>query len=378
MRIKVSLIVAWLTMFLVGIDLFVVSPLLPFISEDYLISTAMTGWMVTAFAVTYALFIPVFGWLADKYGRKAFILFGLVLFVISSLLTAFSPSFSWLIVSRILTGLSVASITPVIYAIIGDTAPPNRTGTWLSITVSGHISALGLGAPLGSILEQYFGWQSVFVVLAIIGAILAIVNFNTWKSKLKSHSTRSLFNGHLLKIFGSVSVTTCWAISMYALYVYLGAALYSENKFSSSQVAFAITIFGIGAIIGSLTGGHLTDKFGEKTISKITLSLLSVTLVCTGIFFTYGHWIYIFLFLWALVGYTAFTSYKARLAMEYSYDKGIAMGWNMTALYVGITLGSMLGGFVISNWGYAYLPYVCSIAALASLVLSTQKVKVSA
>src|SRR5690606_18164125 len=119
-------------------------------------------------------------WLADKYGRKAFILFGLVLFVISSLLTAFSPSFSWLIVSRILTGLSVASITPVIYAIIGDTAPPNRTGTWLSITVSGHISALGLGAPLGSILEQYFGWQSVFVVLAIIGAILAIVNFNTW------------------------------------------------------------------------------------------------------------------------------------------------------------------------------------------------------
>src|SRR5690606_36136102 len=114
------------------------------------------------------------------------------------------PTFSWLIVSRILTGLSVASITPVIYAIIGDTAPPNRTGTWLSITVSGHISALGLGAPLGSILEQYFGWRSVFVVLAIVGAILAVVNFNTWKSKLRSKSTRSLFEGHLVKIFSSV------------------------------------------------------------------------------------------------------------------------------------------------------------------------------
>ena len=51
------------------------------------------------------------------------------------------------------------------------------------------------------------------------------------------------------------------------------------------------------------------------------------------------------------------------------------MAWNMTALYVGITLGSMLGGFIISNWGYTLLPYVCSIAALLSFVLSTQKFK---
>ncbi|HWL23628.1 MAG TPA: MFS transporter, partial [Ureibacillus sp.] len=83
---RLSLSVGWITLFLMGIDLYVVSPLLPFISEAYNVSSAMTGWMVTVFAVTYACFAPFFGWLSDKNGRRTFITFGLFLFVISNIL----------------------------------------------------------------------------------------------------------------------------------------------------------------------------------------------------------------------------------------------------------------------------------------------------
>ena len=372
---RLSLSVGWITLFLMGIDLYVVSPLLPFISEAYNVSSAMTGWMVTVFAVTYACFAPFFGWLSDKNGRRTFITFGLFLFVISNILTAFAPSFFWLIISRILAGLSVASITPLIYAIIGDIAPPNRTGTWLSIVVSGHLTALWAGAPFGTVLEHFLGWRSVFILMAIVGAILAVVNYKTWKYVAKGNSKRNPLVGNFLRILGSVSVTTIWAISMYALYVYLGAALYSENRFSSVEIAFAITFYGIGAVIGSLTSGQLTTKFGENKISKVTLILLTLTFICLGIFFTWGKGIYFFLFLWSLVGYAGFTSYQARLAAEYPNERGFVMAWNNTALYIGITLGSMIGGFVISEWGYLYLPYVCGIAALLSFFLSTQKVK---
>ena len=375
MQGKISLIISWITLFLMGTDLFVVSPLLPFISEEYNVSPETTGWMVTVFAMTYAFSAPVFGWLSDKKGRRTFIMFGLLLFAISNALTAFAPSFLWLIVSRILAGLSVASITPLIYAIIGDIAPPNRRGTWLSIVVSGHLTALWAGAPLGTLLEHFLGWRSVFVVMAIIGVILAVVNFKTWASIPKSDETKDIVEGNLLRILGSVSVTTIWAISMYALYVYLGAALYSENKFSSSEIALAVTFYGVGAVLGSLTSGQLTDKFGESKISKSTLIFLTVILICLGIFFSSGDWVYLFLFLWALVGYAAFTSYQARLAVEYPKERGIVMAWNNTALYIGITIGSMIGGYVISNWGYSLLPYVCSVAAIISFALSTQKVQ---
>lgn len=358
-----------------GTDLFVVSPLLPFISETYKVSPATTGWMVTIFAITYAFSAPFFGWLSDKKGRRTFITFGLLLFTISNALTACAPSFSWLIASRILVGLSVASITPLIYAIIGDIAPQKRRGTWLSIVVSGHLTALWAGAPFGTLLEYLFGWRSVFVVMAILGAILTVVNFKTWDSIPKSDITRKLFEGNLLRILGSVSVTAIWAISMYTLYVYLGAALYSENAFSSSEIALAVTFYGVGAILGSITSGQLTDKYGEWKVSKATLIFLIVILICLGIFFSYGDWVYFFLLLWALVGYAGFTSYQARLAVEYPKERGIVMAWNNTALYMGITVGSMIGGYVISHWGYFQLPYICSFAAIASFLLSTQQVK---
>ena len=145
----------------------------------------------TVFAVTYAFSAPFFGWLSDKKGRRTIITFGLLFFAISNALTAFASSFLWLIVIRILAGLSVASITPLIYAIIGDIAPPNRRGKWLSIVVSGHLTALWAGAPFGTLLEHFLGWRPVFVVMAIIGAILAAVNFKTWKSIPKSDLTRS-------------------------------------------------------------------------------------------------------------------------------------------------------------------------------------------
>lgn len=377
LREKISLSVGWITLFLMGTDLFVVSPLLPFISEAYKVSPETTGWMVTVFAVTYAFSAPIFGWLSDRKGRKTFIIFGLLLFVISNILTAFASSFLWLIVSRILAGLSVASITPLIYAIIGDIAPPNRRGTWLSIVVSGHLTALWAGAPLGALLEHFLGWRSVFVVMAIVGAILTVVNFKTWESTPKSDLTKKLLEGNLLRILGSVSVTTIWAISMYAIYVYLGAALYSENRFSSSEIALAVTFYGVGAVLGSLTSGQLTDKFGARKISKSALILLTMILICLGIFFSSGDWVYIFLFLWALVGYAGFTSYQARLVVEYPNERGIVMAWNNTALYIGITFGSLVGGYVISNWGYSILPFVCSVAAILSFVLSTQKVKES-
>lgn len=372
---RARLVVGWITLFIMGTDLFVVSPLLPFISHEFGISSTMAGWMVTAFALTYAISAPFFGWLSDNKKKGLFITCGLFLFTFSNVITGLSPSYLWLIISRVLAGLSVASITPLIYAIIGDIAPPNRRGVWLSIVVSGHLMALWLGAPLGTLLEQLVNWRSVFFVMAVVGAALAVANYKTWSSIHQNHSGRNLMQGNLFRILGSISVTTIWGISMYTLYVYLGAALYFENKFSESEIALAITFYGVGAVLGSLTSGQLTNKLGENIVSKVTLILLTLNLIAIGTFFSSDSWLYLLLFMWAFVGYCGFTSYQARLSAEYPKVRGMVMAWNNTALYIGITLGSLIGGYVINNWGYYMLPFVCAGSAAISYILSTQKVK---
>jgi MFS transporter, DHA1 family, purine base/nucleoside efflux pump len=366
---KRSLLVGWITLFLMGTDLFVVSPLLPFISHAYGVSSAIAGWMVSVFAVTYAVAAPFFGWLSDKSGRRGYITFGLLLFSFSNFLTAFAPTFPVLILSRVLAGLAVASITPLIYAIIGDIAPEERRGTWLSIIISGHLTALWTGAPFGALLEHFISWESVFVVMACLGLILAAVNYKTWgATAIKRETTISIKKNHF-KIILSVITTTIWAVSMYSLYVYLGATLYSENNFTVSEIALAVTFYGVGAVMGGLISGRLTDKFGEKKISQITPLLMSLTLTGMGCFFTLGDWVYFFLFLWALVGYAGFASYQARLAVEFPEERGSIMAWNHTALYTGISLGSVVGGIIISKWGYALLPFASGGIAFICFLL---------
>src|SRR5258708_20556049 len=83
-----ELAIAWLTMFVVGSDLFVVSPLLPLISADYAVQPAAAGLSVTVFAVTYMLSAPALGHLADRLGRARFLPYSLCTFVAPTLLTA--------------------------------------------------------------------------------------------------------------------------------------------------------------------------------------------------------------------------------------------------------------------------------------------------
>jgi predicted MFS family arabinose efflux permease len=279
-----------------------------------------------------------------------------------------------LIISRIFAGLSVASITPLVYAIIGDAALPERRGTWLSVVVSGHLMALWAGAPIGTLLEQLLGWRSVFISLATLAFLLSILNFRVWASINKAHLAEKLTKGSPIKIIFAVSATTFWAIAMYALYVYLGTGLVLYYHFSSSELTTSIAAYGMGAVIGSLSSGRVSDKIGARMVSIFSIAMLIGILVLLGIFFSSGTLVYVLLFLWALVGYTSFTSYQARLAEEFPETRGIALALNNTALYIGITLGSILGSLVIAKFGFYILPFICSgIALISSLICTIRK-----
>lgn len=368
------LLTGWLTLFIIGTDLFVISPMLPFIAKEFEVTPAAAGWMVTVFSLMYAISAPIFGWLSDRKGRRIFIVFGLLLFCFSNFLTAISSTFTLLIISRVFAGVSVASITPLVYAIVGDTALPKHRGRWLSIVVSGHLMALWAGAPIGTLIEQLMGWLCVFILLGIIGFLLSILNFKIWISIDKVHTVEKLPEGSLANMVFAVSTTTFWAIAMYALYVYLGTGLVLYHHFSSGQLTASIVAYGIGAVFGSLYSGKMTDKIGAKMVSLFSTIMLIGVLVLLGFFFSSKTLVYFLLFLWAFVGYTSFTSYQARLAEEFPEARGMVLALNNTALYIGITLASMLGGFIITNIGFNILPFICSVIALISSLICIYRV----
>ena len=89
MRVRplAGLVAGWLTMFVIGTDLFVVSPLLPMIAADYHVSPAVAGLCVTVFALTYMVTAPLFGHAADRIGRRRVLIWCLVAFAAANLAT---------------------------------------------------------------------------------------------------------------------------------------------------------------------------------------------------------------------------------------------------------------------------------------------------
>src|SRR5262249_12678869 len=157
--------ISWLTMFLVGTELFVVSPLLPLISADFQISAATTGLSVAIFALTYMVSAPLLGTLADRIGRRQVLICCLCGFAAANLLTAAAANLPCLLVARLLAGAVAAGVSPSVYALVAGIAPLDRRATWLAVVVSGLLVSLSIGAPIGGVAGASVGWPSVFFAL---------------------------------------------------------------------------------------------------------------------------------------------------------------------------------------------------------------------
>src|SRR5271169_5208436 len=170
------LAIGWLTMFVIGTDLFVVSPLLPLIAADYRISPSLAGLGVAFFALTYMISAPFLGHLADRIGRRRMLTCCLVGFASANLLTASATNFTWLLSARLFAGAAAAGVSPSLYALVSGLAPTDRRATRLALVVSGLLLSLSLGAPIGGLVGASFGWQSIFSVLAGVSLLLVLAN----------------------------------------------------------------------------------------------------------------------------------------------------------------------------------------------------------
>src|SRR5229473_839853 len=263
-----SLMVGWLTMFVVGTDLFVVSPLLPMIAADYRVSPAVAGLCVTVFSLSYMVSAPFFGQVADRIGRRRMLVCCLAAFAAANLLTAVAASVIWLLAARVAAGVAAAGVTPSVYALVGSAAPPDRRATWMALVVSGLLLSVALGAPIGAWAGASFGWGPVFAILAGLSLCLVWPNFAVWpRDAGAAEGGGARFHAlPAVLVARRLMPMVMWSTALYGMYTYLGAGLAAAG-FSTDQIARAILFYGCGAIAGILIGGRLADRFGAKTLA---------------------------------------------------------------------------------------------------------------
>jgi predicted MFS family arabinose efflux permease len=246
-----QLTVAWLTMFLVGTELFVMSPFLPMLANDLHISTVRAGLAVTVFSITYMISAPLFGHLSDRIGRRRVLICSLIAFAAANLFTASAASLPWLLGVRLFAGAAAAGVSPSVYALVGAAAPPNRRATWLALVVSGLLVSLAFGASMGALAGASYGWAPVFVALAALSMLLVWLNCKVWPSDRLPKDAAHAHSRHPLAptvLACRLMPTVVWSTALYGVYTYLGAGLVAVG-FSTRQTAQAISFMDAGRLL---------------------------------------------------------------------------------------------------------------------------------
>jgi MFS family permease len=132
-------------------------------------------WVVIAYLLAMTTAVVGAGRLGDILGHRRLLLGGIALFATASLICSLSPWLSLLIAARGVQGVGAAIMTALSMALVGEAVPPERTGRAMGMI--GTMSAVGtaLGPSLGGLLIAGFGWQSLFLVLAALGAATWLV-----------------------------------------------------------------------------------------------------------------------------------------------------------------------------------------------------------
>ncbi len=280
-------------LFMIMLDNTVVNVALPSIQRDLDIGLSELEWVVTGYALTFAVVMLTGGKLADYYGRRRIFIVGLVIFTLASLACGLAGSASILIGSRVVQGVGAALMNPATLSIITATFPPRQRGMAIGIWAGVSAMALAIGPLLGGVLTQQISWSWIFFINIPVG-ILAIV-----VALLVIPESRDESEEQRLDLPGLVSS----GIGLFALtYGLLEGNTYG---WTSGRILGSFVIAAIGLVTFVLLERHQRvpmldlSLFKNPTFAGANTVMLLVALAMFGIFF------FVSLYVQNILGYSA-------------------------------------------------------------------------
>ncbi len=161
-------------LFTAAVEGTIVATAMPTIAAD-LGGFSLLAWVFAAYMLTQAVTIPIYGRMADLYGRKRVLFVGLGIFLVGCVLCGFAPSMLMLVVFRALQGIGAGAVMPVTLTIVGDAYPALERVRVQPIIASVFASSSIVGPALGAFIVQHIGWQLIFWFNIPIGLIAIVM-----------------------------------------------------------------------------------------------------------------------------------------------------------------------------------------------------------
>ncbi|RQW68994.1 MFS transporter [Halomonas sp. YLB-10] len=374
----IALFALTLSAFAIGTTEFVIVGLVPTIAQDLGVSLPSAGLLVSLYAAGVAVGAPVLTALTGRFNRKWVLLGLMTLFIAGNLLAWQAPGYGSLITARILTGLAHGVFFSIGSTIATSLVAKDKEASAIAIMFTGLTVALVTGVPLGTWIGQTFGWRATFLVVSALGLLALIGSALLIPGNLKRSAPATL--GQQLKVLTHPRLLLVYAITIlgyggtFTAFTFLAPILEQTTGFAPSMVSLIMLVYGASVAIGNLYGGRLADRLGP--ISALTLIFAGLVAILLVLSVSAVHPVaaVLTILVWGAFAFgnvPGLQVYVVKLAERYVPEAvDVASGLNIAAFNIGIALGSVVGGQVVTHLALTDTAWIGAIIVLAALVLT--------
>ena len=380
---KQNLKVAWLGNFLTGTSFTLVMPFISVFVEELGVGPGLVeyyaGLAVSTNALAAALMAPIWGSLADRYGRKPMMVRAAFAMIFTMGGMAFVPNVFWLLVLRVLNGVFTGYI-PNATALIASQVPKDKTGYALGTLSTGAVAGNLIGPTLGGVLAEMFGVHTVFLLVGLLYAIVVILTVFYIREDFVPIKKSDVLP--VKEVFAQVKDRKILAGLFVTSMVIIAAAqavvpiltLYVRHLGQTDNLLFVagfiISLPGMASLATSGYLGKLGDRIGNHRLllMALTYSLL-INVFC--VFAENPFQLGLLRFLYGF-GTGALLPSVNSLLTKLTPKEGISriFAYNQLFNNLGSVVGPIMGSAVAAQMGYDWVFYLSSGLVLFNLIWS--------
>ena len=161
--------------FMEVMDTSIASVAVPYIAGSTASTTDEAEWVLTVYLVANAVFLPASTWFSERFGRKRFLMFSIVVFTVASFLCGIAPSLTFILLARAIQGAGGGALQPLAQSILVESFPPEKQGQALGLYAFGVVLAPVIGPMFGGFLTDAISWRWAFYINIPIGCLALLL-----------------------------------------------------------------------------------------------------------------------------------------------------------------------------------------------------------
>jgi MFS transporter, DHA1 family, inner membrane transport protein len=345
--------------------------LLRYFAHDLNIDAPTAGHVISAYALGVVIGAPVIAVLAARLPRRSLLVALMTVFALANGLSAFAPSYHWMLLFRFLSGLPHGAYFGIAALVAASLVPIEKRTQAVSRVLLGLTVATIVGVPLANWLGQSVGWRFAFGIVAALALTCAVLVFLFVPAEgvdPNASPLRELAGLGRLQVWLTLAIGAVGFGGLFAVYTYLGSTLNDVTRVTPSAAPLIFSIFGMG-----LTAGNLfIPRYADRALMPTAGYLLLWSAVVLALYpLATGHYITVALDVFAIgMGGALATVLQTRLMDVAGDSQALAAALNHSAFNIANAIGPWLGGMTIAaGFGLASTGYVGAGLALGGLVV---------